>query len=62
MTPLSKWFISGNNQTVSTIDIQGLQLALRRMVELQWLPPQPGDVPSRGVALDLEKDSLTSAV
>ena len=62
VTPLSKWSTSGNNQTVSMIDIQGLQLALGRTAELQWLPPQPGDVPSRGVALDLEKDSLTSTV
>ena len=36
----------GNNQTVSLLDmIQGLQLALGRAAELQWLPPQPGDVP-----------------
>jgi UDP-glucuronate 4-epimerase len=36
----------GNNQTVSLLDmIQGLQLALSRKAELQWLPPQPGDVP-----------------
>jgi len=52
----------GQHQTVSMLDIQGLQLALGRTAELQWLPPQPGDVPSRGMALHLEKDSLTSTV
>jgi UDP-glucuronate 4-epimerase len=36
----------GNNQTVSLLDmIRGLQFALSRTAELQWLPPQPGDVP-----------------
>jgi UDP-glucuronate 4-epimerase len=36
----------GNNQTVSLLDmIRGLQFALGRTAELQWLPPQPGDVP-----------------
>src|SRR5262245_47762566 len=36
----------GNNQTVSLLDmIRGLQFALSRKAELQWLPPQPGDVP-----------------
>jgi UDP-glucuronate 4-epimerase len=36
----------GNNQTVTLIDmIRGLEVALGRKAELQWLPPQPGDVP-----------------
>jgi UDP-glucuronate 4-epimerase len=36
----------GNNQTVSLLDmIEGLQAALARTAELNWLPPQPGDVP-----------------
>jgi len=43
----------GNNQTVSLLDmIQGLQLALSRSAELQWLPPQPGDVPQTWANVD----------
>ncbi|HVQ17114.1 MAG TPA: NAD-dependent epimerase/dehydratase family protein [Vicinamibacterales bacterium] len=43
----------GNNQTVSLLDmIQGLQLALSRPAELQWLPPQPGDVPQTWANVD----------
>jgi UDP-glucuronate 4-epimerase len=43
----------GNNQTVSLLDmIQGLQLALGRAAELQWLPPQPGDVPQTWANVD----------
>jgi UDP-glucuronate 4-epimerase len=43
----------GNNQTVSLLEmIQGLQLALGRAAELQWLPPQPGDVPQTWANVD----------
>jgi UDP-glucuronate 4-epimerase len=36
----------GNNQTVTLLDmIRGLEAALERPAELEWLPPQPGDVP-----------------
>jgi len=44
--PLGAWLKA--TFVLSKIDIQGLQLALGRTAELQWLPPQPGDVPSRG--------------
>ena len=32
--------------------IHGLQLALGRAAELQWLPPQPGDVPQTWANID----------
>ena len=49
----------GNNQTVSLVDmIQGLQLALGRTAELQWLPPQPGDVPQTWANVDKAQSLL----
>jgi UDP-glucuronate 4-epimerase len=49
----------GNNQTVSLLDmIQGLQVALGRTAELQWLPPQPGDVPQTWANVDKAQSLL----
>jgi len=49
----------GNNQTVSLIDMSyGLQLALGRTAELQWLPPQPGDVPQTWANVDKAQSLL----
>jgi UDP-glucuronate 4-epimerase len=43
----------GNNQTVTLIDmIRGLERALGQPAELQWLPPQPGDVPQTWASID----------
>ena len=43
----------GNNQTVTLIDmIRGIEHALGRTAELQWLPEQPGDVPQTWANID----------
>ena len=43
----------GNNQTVTLIEmIDGLERALGRTAERQWLPEQPGDVPQTWANID----------
>jgi len=43
----------GNNRTVTLMDmIRGLEAALDRTAELQWMPPQPGDVPQTWASVD----------
>ena len=45
-------FNLGNNQTITLIEMIGLETAVGRRAELQWLAEQPGDVPQTWANID----------